>query len=94
MSKVASKEDSCSERSGRYRKREHLWDPEMAGLIKWFESAQLPDKPYNLFPGLRMVNPSKFYMNLQRSFLERSTRPHSNERFLRATLRFLFAKFG
>jgi hypothetical protein len=72
----------------------HGWDPEMAGLISWFEGALLPKTPYDLFPGLRVIDPVTFYETIHLQITTGVDRPHAKLGFLRATLRSLYSKFG
>jgi hypothetical protein len=66
----------------------------MAGLIDWFEGTRLPDEPYDLYPGLRVVDPTRFYENIHRQITDSNAQSQGKLGFLRATLRCLFAKFG
>ncbi len=38
----------------------------MAGLVKWFLNAQLPEEPFTLSPYERILQPSQYYIALRR----------------------------
>ncbi len=37
------------------------WDPELAQLVTWFQSVNLPQEPLDLSPGIRVVEPELAY---------------------------------
>ena len=40
------------------------WDPETEWLIEWFRTAQLPSRPFDLSPGIRVMEPEGFRLAL------------------------------
>lgn len=70
------------------------WDEKLLGLIEWFRSAELPDEPFTLRPGVRVAEPLLWYARIEADISGGPETPRALYGALQADLRTLWERFG
>lgn len=70
------------------------WDPETQDLITWFEGAELPSAPFQLWPWARVFDPERFFTAIRGEISHGIRGLRYRKGLLRDNLRRLRALFG